>query len=363
MIGILSIVKSKKKNPCFSKHLKEAYDALCGRNFNYKKYYYGNPGGIVQNFFEIKAIADWLLFKIIKLYGKKEEDINNNNNKKKQKIIEKGKNLDIQFKLNTFLEHIKTFSSHDLGNKRSDDSFYYYRFVWIYKRLTNLSKFCDNYFNEIKEDKNFMINIVQIKFQILYNFLKIIKFYQRIYMNIDLTKIKIDSKEIPITSINLMKNPFYGKPPIYYYTDINTGEDINLGYNDDIFLKKTITQNNLTLNEMDDKIKDIIKNILKFYYKLSIFEKGFEISNIDIASEFEMLGVRLYLNILRFYTNYPINKNKDEKNVISLAQLEDEKDINLHIYKILDKSQHTIRKFPKIYIKCLKQIKKNLRCR
>jgi len=59
--------------------------------------------------------------------------------------------------VNTFLEHIKTFCSHDYGNKRKDDKFYYYRYVWAYKRLTNLDKFCDEYFNEIKEDKNFMI--------------------------------------------------------------------------------------------------------------------------------------------------------------------------------------------------------------
>ena len=351
MIGILSIVKSKKKNPCFNKHLKEAYGALSGRNFNHKKYFYGNPERVVQNFFEIKAIADWLLFKIIKLNGKKEEEALNSNSKKKAKLIEKEKHSDILIKVNTFLEHIKTFCSHDYGNKRKDDKFYYYRYIWAYKRLTNLDKFCDEYFNEIKEDKNFMINIVQIKFQILYNFIKIIKFYQKNYINLDLTKTINDSKEIPISSIDISNNPFYGKPPIYYYTDASTGKKITIGYNDDIFLKKTILQNHLTLKDMDDKIKELINNSIKFYYKLNILEKGFEISNIDNENNIGIFGVKLYLNLLRFYTNYP----NDDKPENKIAKLEDEKDINIFLYKIIDKTKY-IRKFPKIYIKCLNKI-------
>jgi hypothetical protein len=111
MIAILSIVKSKKNNPSFSKYLKEAYDALVGNNFNYKNYYYDNNNNIVHNFFEIKAVADWLLFKIIKLKTEKNEETNVSG-KKKIKNVEKNKNIDIQFKINIFINHIKTFSSH-----------------------------------------------------------------------------------------------------------------------------------------------------------------------------------------------------------------------------------------------------------
>ena len=346
MIAILSIIKSKKKNNFYSKYLKEAYGILVSRNFNYKNYYYGNKENELQNFFEIKAIADWLLFKNLKLSYKKEEETISSN-KKKHKNIDKGKNLDIQTKIDTFIEHIKTFSSHDYGIKK-DDSFYFYNYFWKYKRFINLDEFCNKHFDELKNEKKYMLKIIQIKFYILYTFIQMMKFYQKYYLNLDLNKTIIESKEIQLSSISLVYNPFYGKPPIYAYSNENSEEKINIGYNDDVFLKLTITKNNLTLDKLDETFKGkLIKNIMSFYYKESIFEKGFEISNFDISNEIQMIGMKLYLNILRFYTNYP--NNKDDKN---LAQYKDEKDINFELYTIFEKSLN-INKFPKIYIRFL----------
>ena len=349
MIAILSIVKSKKKNPSFSKYLKEAYDALVGRNFNYKNYYYGN-NNIVHNFFEVKAVADWVLFKIIKLKKEKNEEPNVQNNKKKIKVVEKNKNLDIQFKIDIFIDHIKKFSSHDFGLKK-DDPFYFYMYFWMYKRYINLSNFCDEYFNELKDEKKYLLKISQIKFYMLYTFLKLMKFYQRHFMNLDLNNITIDNKKIPISSIILVNNYYYGKPPIYAYKLENSEEIVNIGYNDEAFLKLTIINNNLTLDNLDKTLKDeLIKNILSFYYRDSILEKGFEISNFDIANEIEIAGLKLYLNILRFYINYPNYKN--QKN---MAQYIDEKDINFELYKICERSSN-LKKFPKMYIRFLSKL-------
>ena len=346
MIAILSTLKSKRKNPGYSKYLKEAYDILVGRSFNFKTYYYGNQENEVHNFYEVKAIADWLLFKIIKIGNKKEEEINPSN-KKKQKVYDKIKNLDIQTKIDIFIAHIRTFSSQNYG-KKENDSFYFYNYFWKYKRLINLAEFCDKYFNELKDEKKYLLAISQVKFNILYTFIKMTKFYQKYYMNLDLKKVIIDSKEIPLSSISEVYNPFYGQAPIYVYTDENSKEENTIGFKDDIFLKLTIINNNLTLDRLDETFKKrLIKDILSFYYKESILEKGFEISNFDISNEIQMIGVKLYLNILRFYTNYP-NLN-EEKN---LLQYIDEKNIIFDLYQIFDKSLY-IKNFPKLYIRFL----------
>ena len=46
---------------------------------------------------------------------------------------------------------------------------------------------------------------------------------------------------ILLSSISSIKNSFYGKPPEYIYTPENSEKKIKIGYNDDIFLKLTIT--------------------------------------------------------------------------------------------------------------------------
>ena len=344
MTAILSIVKTKRKYPCCSKHLNKAYYLILAPNFNFKEYYYGNSDNSVQNFYEIRSIADWLLFKILILNNKRNEETNITN-KKKPKIIEKGTNLDILSKIDIFINHIKTFSSYE-DEEIKDPSFTFYNYFWTYKRLLNLSEFFDKYFNELKEEQKYLLKLSQIKFYILYNFIKLMKFYQKYYLNLDLEKININNKEIPLSSISSIKNSFYGKPPEYIYTPENSEKKIKIGYNDDIFLKLTITKNNLTLDNLDKTLKDeLIKNILSFYCREAILHKGFEISNFDISNEIEMIGIKIYLNILRFYTNYPNCKGKDEKN---LDQYKDEKDINIELYKLFERASN-IKKFPKIY--------------
>ena len=78
MTAILSIVKTKRKYPCCSKHLNKAYYLILAPNFNFKEYYYGNSDNSVQNFYEIRSIADWLLFKILILNNKRNEETNKN---------------------------------------------------------------------------------------------------------------------------------------------------------------------------------------------------------------------------------------------------------------------------------------------
>lgn len=348
MVAVLSIMKSKKKNVCCSKYLKEAYDALVNKDFNFQNYYYGSPDKTLLNFYQVRAAADWVLFKILMLDGRRsEESVVSSSIKKKVKNVEKVKNTDVQFKIDLFIEHIKTFSSKDFGVKE-DDSFYFYKYYWMYKRYTNLSEFCDEHLSEIKDDKKYMLKVSQIKFYLLYSFIKLMKFYQKYYMNLDLEHTIINGQEIPISRISVPFSSYYGLPPSYTYTPENSENMISIEYNDDVFLKLTISKNNISLDSLDKKLKEeLIKNILTFYFRENILEKGFEISNIDDANEFEMPGIKLYLNLLRFYTNYPNQKDK-----INLLQYEDEKDINLDLYDAFEKSLN-IKKFPKMYLRFL----------
>ena len=86
MKGVLSTIKSKKDQICVSKHLDDAYLIICSKSFNHKKYFYGNPDTPKLNFYEITAIADWLMFKIIKLNNKNNDDPNEKKKKLSLKV-------------------------------------------------------------------------------------------------------------------------------------------------------------------------------------------------------------------------------------------------------------------------------------
>ena len=98
LMGVLNTIKSKKQEICVSKHLKEAYDIICTKSFDHKKYLYGNPESTKLNFCEIRGIADWLLFKIMKFNFKVTENYFEKN-KKNPKMVVKQKNLDVKTKI------------------------------------------------------------------------------------------------------------------------------------------------------------------------------------------------------------------------------------------------------------------------
>ena len=365
MMGILSTIKSKKEEACVSKHLKEAYDIICSKSFDHKKYLYGNPEKTKQNFFEIRAIADWLLFKIMKLNFKITE--NSFANKKKQKIITKQKNLDVQSKIDIFFNHIRIFSSFDYGDKEKEgDPFYFYRYFWTYKRYINIVEFFHKNINELKEEKKYIHKIGLINFHILYIFIKMILFYKKYFKDIDMTQAKIKEKEVPTVLINNLSNIYYAKPPQFVYEDPNTGEREEIGYDDDIYLKKVIINNDLTLDKMFSKLKnELIPNIILFYNKTSKLEYEM-ISNTfidfivlnkqnkqNILKDNDMKGLEIYLNTLRLYT-YKAGLDQSE-----LYKYPDINDTIFEIYKGFDKSLN-IKKFPKIYVNFLNKFTENL---
>ena len=362
MMGILSTIKSKKKEACVSKHLKEAYDIICSKSFVHKKYLYGKLETTKQNFFEIRAIADWLLFKIIKLNFKITEN-SFANKKKNQKIVTKQKNLDIQTKIDIFYSHIIIFSSFDYGDKEND-SFYFFRYFWIYKRYIDLVDFFEKNIKELKDEKKYIHKMGLINFYILYILMKMIKFYKKYYNDIDMTKVKVKDKEVSISLINTVPNIYYAKPPEFIYEDSTTGEKVEIGYDEDIYLKKVILNNDLTLDKMMYKLNNVyIPNILVFYNRTSNLQKEFEISNTqndfivlnknNILKENDMKGLEIYLNTLR------LNTNKEGIEETELYKYPDINETMFELYKSFDISSK-IKKFPKIYVNFLNKFTESL---
>ena len=363
MMGILSTIKSKKKDACVSKHLKEAYDIICSKSFDHKKYLYGNPEKTDQNFFEIRAIADWLLFKIMKLNFKITE--NSFTNKKKNQKIVKQKNLDVQTKIDIFYNHIIIFSSFDYGNKdKEDDPYYFYRYFWTYRRYLNLIEFFEKNKKELNDEKRYIHKMGLINFYVLYLIMKMIKFYKKYFKDIDMTKVKIKDKEVSINLINAARNIYYAKPPNFVYEDQVNGEKIEIGYNDEIYLKKVIVNNDLTLDRMLYKLKnEHIPNILVFYRGASNLQKEYELSNVlndyivlnknKILKENDMKGLEIYLNTLRLNT-IKEGIEKDE-----MYKYSDINDTIFDSYNSFDKSLN-IKKFPKIYLNFMNKFTESL---
>ena len=361
MMGILSTIKSKREEACVSKHLKEAYDIICSKSFDHKKYLYGKPETTKQNFFEIRAIADWLLFKIMKLNFKITE--NSFVNKKKNQIVRKQKNLDVQTKIDIFYNHIRIFSSFDYGDKEKEgDPFYFYRYFWTYMRYINLIEFCEKNINEIKDENKYIYKIGLVNFYILYILIKMIKFYKKYFKDIDMNNVKLNDKEVPLSFIKVSPSIYYAKPPQFYYEDQTKNERIDIGYDDDIYLKKIVINNDLTLDKMIDKLKkELIPNILSFYKKASKFGKDFEVvvndfillNKNNLQSENDMKGLEIYLNILN------LNTNKEGVEEIDLYKYKNINDIMFDLYQTFDLSKN-IKKFPKIYTDFLNKFTQSL---
>ena len=363
IMGILSTIKSKKKDACVSKHLKEAYDIICSKSFDHKKYLYGNPEKTDQNFFEIRAIADWLLFKIMKLNFKITE--NSFTNKKKNQKIVKQKNLDVQTKIDIFYNHIRIFSSFDYGNKdKEGDPYYFYRYFWTYRRYINLIDFFESNIKELNDEKRYIHKMGLITFYILYIIMKMIKFYKKYFKDIDMTKVKIKDKEVSINLISTIRNIYYAKPPQFVYEDQTNGEKIEIGYSDEIYLKKVIMNNDLTLEKMLYKLKnEHIPNILVFFNRASKLQKEFQVSNVlndyivliknNLLKDNDMKGLEIYLNMLKFNT-IKEGIEKDE-----IYKYFDINDTMLDSYNCFDKSSN-IRKFPKIYLNFMNKFTESL---
>ena len=343
MLGILSLIKSKKKESCVSKHLKEAYDIICSKSFDHKKYYYGKPENVKFNFFEIRAVADWLLFKIMKLNFKIRDNISVKDKKKQQPNFNVPKNMDSQTKIDIFQNHVNIFSSFDYYNGETDP-FYIFKYYWIFERYNNLVDFFEKNINEFKDNRKYFELIGKINFKILYNLIKMINYSKKYFSYLDINNTTINDYPVPVASILTRQNIYYAKPPIYLYEDVESKKKFEIGFNADIYLKKFLLKNEMTLDKLYDKLQNqIMPRILTFFQNLNgRISSPFPLNkcSLDIMKN---KGIQFYMFVLKLMTcEELVNKDylySDEKINTSIFEL----------YKIIYNWKH-IKKFNKIYV-------------
>ena len=109
-LGILSSIKSKQNKAKKNKYFKEAYDLLSDKSFNKANYKYGaTPIRNKNNFYEIRAIADWLFYKCF--------NTQNSNFKELREI---------------YKNHIFSFSNINYYDNQEKDYFHFAEYYWLY---------------------------------------------------------------------------------------------------------------------------------------------------------------------------------------------------------------------------------------
>ena len=350
MLGVLSVMKSKKLIYSKSKYLDEAYYLITEKNYDKGQYSYGDKSlGIKFNLNEVRETADWLFFKIMKLQNNKILNQSKNQNTKNttghsltdslmgKQAKNKSTNPDNEY-ISKYNFHIKNFSF--LEKIRTDDkndNFILVEYFWLLQRYKDLSEMMEeNSFGNKKK----MISLLTIYLKQIFYYIKMMKFFSKKNLEASNT-VNVKNKEINVNRIETEANYFYGKPPIYSYKDVNNPlVKFELGFNEDIFIKKFVAIKKINYNgpmkELFDKYMNKIPNLLKSLRT--------NIKNMICSG-----GIDLYMNLLKI--SLLVNKiEKENKNVfcdINCITINDD------IFNILNNSEYMninhIKKFPKIY--------------
>ena len=338
-IAILGRIKSKKKNFESSKYLEEAYEFLCNKKIDLKTYKYSSqPNNIRNNFYEIRAVGDWLFFKNnIFIYNNNLNKINIKNNANLNTYLN-----NINEKIKKFERHIKCFSNINYYNNGANDPFHFVEYYWLSLRYKKLREFIEDNNTKIKLNKEILFKWYATIFKEIYNRIKMIIFYHKNFnkQEFKLNEIKLDKEKENIINIDKIEEEecyIYGKPPIYYYINKEKKEDDNnkeiIGFNDEIYIKKFIIKNQIKYNELIDKFKK------ENYPQLCQF-MGYFKNYLPNNKKGCLSGINLYLNLLQNIGNN--NADKFEIN-------------DMDFYNKLINDFPQIIKFPKIYKNFIRQ--------
>ena len=354
LLAVLSIIKTKKIAYSQNKYLDEAYDLICQKKFNINKYLYGvKPNNPKYNFSEVRAIADWLFYKILKLQNVKlptpPQSVNNNKKLVSRSLTNSllGKNpnnlSDFEQQIEKYQNHIKNFSYISKYIKDKDYKFLFIEYYWIIKRYNDL---CELYEENIKNasSKNKKLSLGMIYFKQIYYYIKIIKFLNKSKsQNINVTTIK--NKEVPINKIEVEFSKFYGKPPNYSYKDIhNPLIKLDLGFNEDIYFKKFIYDKKFNTDGSLNELYNL------YLTKMSILFK--KLNSIKSCFKGE---INLYFNILKILSN-----ESKENNIFNISDLKIDESIFKLVSSFPNLSFDNINKFPKVYLHYLELITRSL---
>jgi len=335
-LGILSSIKSKQNKIKRNKYFKEAYDLLNDKSFDKTNYIYGtSPVRNKNNFYELRAIADWLFYKCF-----------NTQNATFKELKE------------IYKSHIFSFSNINYYDNQEKDYFHFAEYYWLYTRYKNWSDLIENIINNDKNSsKNNLILFGMILLKQVYYITKMIKFHQK-YLNgieFDLSTVLINGKKIDIKDVQQEENIFLGKPPIYYILDKDIDKDkeksnkIKIIENDlwdEIYIKKFISDNNINIKDFIDILKNTyFEKIFIIFKKIKNEYSKKPKNNKNIA---DSQGINFYINALKIIS---LNNSKENGGLFEVPEI---CDAILNIHKIILNSTH-IQKFTKLYIHFLKQ--------
>ena len=349
MLGVLSIIKSKKAIYTKSKYFDEAYNLISEKSYNKSNYLYGNKSVNPKfNLIEIRAVSDWLFYKILKLQNSKKisSDPGDRSTKNLRSLtnVVLGKktdkissSMDNQFE--KFQNHIKIFSylSDFINSENKDkDKFIYIEYYWLIQRYKDLCELYEEYLNT-NYNKKKMLSLGLIYFKQIYYNIKLIKLLNH-NKGEHLNNVLINNKEIPINKIESEFSSFYGKPPSYSYKDIhNPLMKYDLGLDEDVYFKKFIFENKLNseggLNTLYDQYLSKAYNLFR-NLKTNIFKNS---SNY---------GIDLYLNILKLLISY----NDKENNAFNISNLKIDENLFNLVNSFPTLNLEYIKKFPKVYL-------------
>ena len=366
MLGVLSIIKSKKLIYSKSKYLDEAYYLISEKNYDKSQYLYGdkslNPK-FKQS--EVRAVSDWLFYKIMKLKNNKVSNIPKTpvsaknimghsltdslmgkQSKNKQTSQNANTNLENE-NISKYITHIKNFSFLDKITKEDkNDNFILVEYFWLLQRYKDLTSLMETNLLINKSDKKRQINLFTIYLKQIIYYIKMMKFFSKKNLE-NANTVNIKNKEINIKNIETEFSYFYGKIPNYSYKDVNNPlMKFELGFDEDIFIKKFIALKKISYNgpmkELFEKYMNKIPNLLR---NLRLNKK-----NINCNG-----GIDLYMNLLKI--NLLLKENKNVFRDINI-------NITDEILSILTTSDYIninlIKKFPKIYLNYLELYIKSL---
>ena len=331
-LGVLSAIKSRKEDVSESKYLEEAYEILCDKNYDLKTYKYGNkPISLANNFYEIRAAADWLFFKSNNFQKNKRRSsiaiaknkLSQNNALRIRACTTLKININKQIKKSE--RHIYTFTNKNYFENGKKDYFHFVEYYWLIQRYKYLKEFIENKKEDDKVGKKISIKLGNIYFKETYNLLRMIIYYQE-YLNdtiFKLNEINISDRKIEIKDIQQEDNIYFGKPPFYFLIDKdNSNKKEMIGFNDEIYIKKFIINNKINYDDMIDEFKNkCMPNLSTYYSKLKSDNNDDKIEvnkNKDNTDNDDMRGINIYINKLKI----ALNKSIKSENIFETIDAE-----------------------------------------
>ena len=368
LLAVLTILKSKKLFYSKSKYLDEAFFLICDKNYDKTQYLFGDKSlNYKYHLNEIRATADWLFYKKMKLLENKILIPTKSQSQNLKNIIQhsltdsvlgkpqKNKNNDTDNdNVSKLLTHIKNFSFLETIIKSDkNDNFILVEYYWLIIRYKDLIELMEENLKLNSNNKKKMISLLNAYLRQVYFYINLIKFYSKKNLE-NSTNVSIKNKEIGINRIDTEVNPFFGKPPIYSHKDThNPLIKFELGFNEDICIKKFLLEKKINL---EGPLKELFNQYLNKIPNLFINLRKI-IKNNESKG-----GIDLYLNLLKISLLLSkIEKGKENINVF--ADVNNIK-MNDDILKILNTSDfiniNNLKKFPKIYLHYLEMNIKSL---